>query len=88
MKHVKQFENFVNESENTVNEGLLGALGRLFKRDKKSAEKGGKVEGNFVEFEGRKFSQDQIEYDDYSSTKTCPRVEGGKLIIANPYWSA
>jgi hypothetical protein len=86
MKHVKLFENYISETEN-VNEGILGALGRLFKRDKASAEKG-KVEGNFVEFEGRKFSQDQIEYDDYSSTKTCPRVEGGKLIIANPYWSA
>ena len=41
---------------------------------------------NYIVFQGQKFHNDDIEYDDYNSTKPIPRVEGGKLIIANPIW--
>jgi len=40
-----------------------------------------------IEFNGTKFYPDQIEYDDYHSTKPLPRVEGDTLIISNPAWS-
>jgi hypothetical protein len=46
-----------------------------------------KDENNYVMFNGQKFYQDQIQYDDYQSTKPLPRVEGNILIIANPAWS-
>lgn len=38
-------------------------------------------------FDGQKFYPDQIEYDDYNSSKQIPRVENGKLIVANPVWN-
>jgi hypothetical protein len=38
-------------------------------------------------FDGKKFYSEDIVYDDYNSTEPIPRVEGGKLIIANPAWS-
>jgi len=44
-------------------------------------------EDNYIMFDGQKFYPDQIEYDDYQSTKKIPRVENGKLIVANPGWS-
>lgn len=47
----------------------------------------GKDEENYIMFKGEKFYQDQIEYDNYDSTKPIPRIEGGKLIVANPVWS-
>lgn len=47
----------------------------------------GKDEDNYIMFNGQKFYQDQIQYDDYQSTKPLPRVEGHRLIIANPAWS-
>lgn len=47
----------------------------------------GKDEENYIMFNGEKFYPDQIEYDDYNSTKEIPRVENGKLIVANPTWN-
>jgi hypothetical protein len=47
----------------------------------------GRDEDNYIMFDGTKFYPDQIEYDDYHSTKPLPRVEGDILIIANPAWS-
>jgi hypothetical protein len=44
-------------------------------------------EDNYIMFNGTKFYPDQIEYDDYHSTKPLPRVEGDTLIIANPAWN-
>lgn len=41
----------------------------------------------YIMFDGQKFSQDQIEYADYHDFGKLPRVEDGKLIIANPNWS-
>jgi hypothetical protein len=42
---------------------------------------------NYVMFNNEKFFPEDIEVDDYNSTKAIPRVENGKLIIANPRWS-
>ncbi len=39
-----------------------------------------------VIFQGREFTQDQIEYADYNDLGEIPRIEGDKLIIANPVW--
>lgn len=39
-----------------------------------------------VIFQGRQFTQDQIEYADYNDMGEIPRIEGDKLIIANPVW--
>ena len=44
-------------------------------------------EDNYIVFDGQKFYPDQIEYDDVYSTKKIPRVENGKLIVANPAWN-
>ena len=46
----------------------------------------GRDEDNYIMFDGQKFYPDQIEYDEYNSTKQIPRVENGKLIVANPAW--
>ena len=47
----------------------------------------GKDEENYIMFQGQKFYPDQIQYDDYQSTKPLPRIENGMLIVANPAWS-
>ena len=47
----------------------------------------GKDEENYIMFQGQKFYPDQIQYDKYNSMKQIPRVENGKLIVANPAWS-
>ena len=43
-------------------------------------------EHDYITFEGQKFSQDDVEYADYHDLGKLPRVENGKLIIANPAW--
>lgn len=40
----------------------------------------------YTVFNGQKFYPDQIEYADNYDTGEIPRVEGDKLIIANPMW--
>ena len=42
----------------------------------------------FIMFDGEKFYEGDFEIADYNDTGDIPRVEGGKLIIANPAWSA
>lgn len=37
-------------------------------------------------FKGQRFSQDDLEFADYNDLGELPRVENGKLIIANPVW--
>lgn len=93
MKHLRKFNSF-SQKEESVKEGLWS---RLFGGDKvdSAAEDSvrgqgfshrGKDDDNYIMFQGQKFYDADIEYDDYSSTKPLPRVEGGKLIIANPMW--
>jgi hypothetical protein len=51
------------------------------------SHRGTEEEGEYIMHDGEKYYADDIEYDDYYSTKPLPRVENGKLIIANPNWS-
>lgn len=44
-------------------------------------------EENYLVFNGEKFYPEQIEYADYQDLGDLPRVEDGKLIIANPAWN-
>ncbi len=91
MKHIKKFESFSVD----VNEGLFD---RLFGKEKVSqaahdSVRGqgfshrGKDEANYIMFDGQKFYDGDIEYADVNDTGKIPRVEGGKLVIANPIWS-
>jgi hypothetical protein len=41
----------------------------------------------YTMFDGIKFYEDDIEYADPYDTGDIPRIEDGKLIIANPAWS-
>lgn len=41
---------------------------------------------NYVMFKGQKFFPHEIEYAGYQDLGDLPRVEDGKLIIANPAW--
>lgn len=49
----------------------------------KDDERGG---DNYIMFNGEKFFPDQIEYADYQDLGDLPRVEDGKLLVANPAW--
>ena len=44
-------------------------------------------EANYIMFNGKKFYDEDIEYADNQDLGEIPRVENGKLIIANPNWS-
>jgi len=94
MKHVSKFKNFNNKPVSVIKEGLWSRIfGDASTKDAAAdALRGqgyshtGKDEKNYIMFQGQKFYDADIEYDDYNSTKAIPRVEGGKLIIANPVW--
>ena len=43
--------------------------------------------GEYIMFNGQKFSQDEIDYADYNDLGKIPRIEDGMLIIANPNWN-
>lgn len=49
----------------------------------KDDERGG---DNYVMFNGQKFFPHEIEYAGYQDLGDLPRVDNGKLIIANPAW--
>ena len=46
------------------------------------------TEHNHIIHKGEKFYDDDIEYADYNDLGELPRVENGKLIIANPAWES
>lgn len=48
---------------------------------------GKKESEEYIMHGGRKFYKDQIEYASYDDMGQIPRIEGDKLIIANPAWS-
>lgn len=56
-------------------------------RGKGYSHTGKEEEKEFIMFNGEKYYEDQIEYADYNDLGELPRVEDGKLIIANPAWS-
>ena len=80
MKHIKKFESF----SYSVNEGLFSWL--FGKKDDKAPIQAPEEE-NYIMFQGKKYYNDDIEYASYQDLGQIPRVEGGKLIIANPAWS-
>ena len=44
-------------------------------------------DGMYIVFNGNKYYEGDFEYADYNDTGNIPRVENGKLILANPMWS-
>ena len=91
MKHLKPYDssNGINESFWTSifgNPTIKDASDTAF-RGQGFSHKGKEDEENYIMFQGQKFYPEQIQYDDYHSTKQLPRIEDGKLIVANPAWS-
>lgn len=87
----------INESESKVEEGFWSSIfgdptvddatRSSFKSQGWSHMGRDEKEKNYVVFNGKKFYPEEIEYDDVYSTKDVPRIENGKLIVANPAWS-
>lgn len=95
MKNIKSFQNYSQKNE-AWNSFLRGPKTDDAARD---ALKGqghsltgtddlhGKNPTNYIEFEGRKFYNQDLLFASYNDTGKIPRIEGDKLIIANPAWS-
>jgi hypothetical protein len=43
---------------------------------------------SYIMFDGEKYYEEDFEIADYNDMGRIPRVEGDKLIIANPAWGA
>ena len=56
-------------------------------RSKGYSHTGREDDTQYTMFDGQKFYEDDIEYANPYDTGDIPRVENGKLIIANPSWS-
>ena len=100
MENIKNYDAFRGEDNGTpeVNESFWASIfGKPTVKDAAHDSlrgqgyshigRGERNEDNYIVFDGQKFYPDQIEYDDVYSTKKIPRVEGDKLIVANPAWS-
>lgn len=90
MKYLKKF-NEIGTNENLFSRFLGGdkidpAKQTAMKSQGYSHIGKNEDEQNYIMYQGQKFYQEDIEYDDYHSTKPLPRIEGNKLIIANPIW--
>ena len=95
MKNIKSFQNYSQKNE-AWNSFLRGPktddAARDALRSQKYAHTGtddlhGKNPTNYLEFEGRKFYNQDLLFASYNDTGKIPRIEGDKLIIANPAWS-
>lgn len=101
-RHIKSFEQHLNEQKlkGSVDEGFWSNM--FGKPDVKDAahtqsrahgyshtgkDDLDKEESQYIVFQGKKFYPEDIEYADYQDLGELPRVENGKLIIANPAWS-
>jgi hypothetical protein len=89
MKHIKKFgeltESFWTDNfgKPTVKDAAHDSLrGQGFSHTKKDD-----VGEIAMVFNGQEFYSDQIEYADYGDMGEIPRIEGGKLIVANPAWN-
>ena len=82
MKYIKTFEGLFSWlSGDKVSDASHDSL-----RGKGFSHRG-KDEKNYIMFNGQKFYDEDIEYADYQDLGEIPRIERGKLIIANPNWS-
>ena len=95
MKYIKRFEE-INEGfwdsvfgKPTVDDAAHDSLrGQGWShRGKETRGEETQKEDEFIMFNGQKFYPDQIEYADYQDLGELPRLENGKLIIANPAWN-
>jgi len=95
MKNIESFQNYSQKNE-AWNSFLRGPktddAGRDALRGQKYSHTGTdnlfeKNPTNWVEFEGRKFYTQDLLFATYDDTGEIPRIEGDKLIIANPSWS-
>jgi hypothetical protein len=95
MKHIKRLEE-MNEGfwdsvfgKPTVDAAAHDSLrGKGWShRGKETRDEETQKEDEFIMFNGQKFYPDQIEYADYQDLGELPRLENGKLIIANPAWN-
>jgi hypothetical protein len=96
MENLKNYENFKDQK---VNEGFwesifgkptISQASHDSLRGQGWSHTGGgntSREDNYIMFDGQKFYPEQIEYAGYQDLGKLPRVENGKLIIANPAWS-
>jgi len=67
----------------------MGDVAHSSLKSKGHSHRGKDDEGEFyIVFDGEKFYQDEFKIADYNDTGEIPRVEDGKLIIANPAWGA
>jgi hypothetical protein len=93
MKNIKKYENF----NHTLNEGFWD---KIFGSPTISDAAKDSVRGKgyshvakddtnelYVVFNGEKFYPNDIEYAGPNDLGEIPRIEGGKLIVANPVWS-
>jgi hypothetical protein len=89
MKHIKKFgeltESFWTDNfgKPTVSDAAHDSLRGKGWSHVKKANDGEKA----VVFNGQEFYPDQIEYADYGDLGEIPRIENGKLIVANPAWN-
>lgn len=98
MKHLKVYESFISES---IWHDLFGkptadraAKDSLRSQGWSHIQRGAGKEYDpsvdpdkiFVVFNGQKFGEEDIEYAGIYDTGQIPRIENGKLIIANPQW--
>jgi len=93
MKHLKKFEDLntkVSESfwSDLFGNPSVGSAAHDALRGQGFSHRGKEEdEKDYIIFNGQKFYPADIEYDDVYSTKEIPRIENGKLIVANPAWS-
>lgn len=92
MKHIKKFEELsesfweTNFGKPTVDDAAHDAL-RSQGWSGRGKDDEERPEEHYVIFNGKKFFPEDIEYAEYQDLGEIPRVENGKLIIANPGWS-
>lgn len=91
MRNLKDYKDFTPRLNENFWESIFGKpttqqAAKDSLRAQGWSEMGGRGD-NYVMYNGQKFYPDQIEYDDVYSTKPIPRIENGKLIVANPAWS-
>lgn len=95
MKYIKRFEE-INEGfwdsvfgKPTVDDATHDSMrGQGWShRGRETRDQETQMEDEYIMFNGQKFFPDQIEYADYQDLGELPRIENGKLIIANPAWS-